>query len=75
MIRFIDLGDQILEGERQFAFWNTVPDMFLTYNGNQVWSTWIGFEADVIWHVGEERAQAIFERFEPLVPNWAKEVK
>lgn len=39
MIRFIDLSDQICEGEKEFAFFNTTAYAFLTFSGNQVWDT------------------------------------
>ena len=73
MIHFIDLGEQILEGERKFAFYNTVSDMFLNYNGNQVWNKWVDFQTDVIWHLSVEQGQDIFKRLEPLIPEWVKE--
>lgn len=44
MIRFIDLGDQILEGSRQFAWWNTVVDQFMKYDYQHSWDTWEEFE-------------------------------
>lgn len=31
MIRFIDLGDQILEGQREFAFFDTTSDTFVGF--------------------------------------------
>ena len=46
MIRFIDLGDQILEGQREFAWFDTVTDTFEEVNGNQTWDTWEEFEED-----------------------------
>lgn len=46
MIRFIDLGDQILEGQREFAWWDTISDTFEEFNTNQAWETWEEFEAD-----------------------------
>jgi len=44
MIRFIDLGDQILEGTKHFAWWDTVTDTFETCNYEQAWETWLEFE-------------------------------
>lgn len=35
VIRFIHLGDQINEDADEFAFYNTVPDRFLTIAGVQ----------------------------------------
>ena len=46
MKRFIDLGEQILEGERCFAWFNTVVDQFEEYGGVQAWQTWAEFEQD-----------------------------
>lgn len=46
MIRFIDLGDQIVEGTREFAWWDTVTDTFLQFSGEQTWETWDQFETD-----------------------------
>ena len=36
MIRFIDLSDQIQEGQKAFAFFNTVTDSFVSFNYIQV---------------------------------------
>jgi len=46
MIRFIDLGDQILEGTKSFAWFDTVIDKFETFNGCETWETWEKFEED-----------------------------
>ena len=48
MIRFIDLGDQILllEGHKEFAWFDTVTDTFEEFNGNQTWDNWEDFEED-----------------------------
>lgn len=43
MIRFIDLGDQILEGHREFAFFDTIVDLFERFNGEETWYTWEDF--------------------------------
>jgi hypothetical protein len=74
MIRLIDVGQQTSDGEgpRQFAFWNTDPDMFLDYNGSQVWSTLDELKDDLAWHLGTEQAEITIKRLEPLVPDWAK---
>jgi len=49
MIRYVDIGDQIMEDSSQFAWWNTIRDKFLEFDGNQVWDTWCEFEVD-FWH-------------------------
>ena len=48
MIRFIDLGDQILlvEGHKKFAWFDTVSDTFEEFGANQTWDTWEDFETD-----------------------------
>ena len=48
MIRFIDLGDQITtDGTQEFAWYDTIVDKFITFNGNQVWETWVECEYDI----------------------------
>ena len=65
MKRFIDLGDQILEGGRQFAWFNTVIDCFEEHSGEQVWATWAEFERDFM---GTD-----LPRYHRLFPtNWPK---
>jgi len=44
MIRFIDLGDQILEGQRKFAWWDTIHDEFFSFSLEQAWETWKEFQ-------------------------------
>jgi len=48
MIRYIDVGDQIfLDGEtKEFAWFDTITDTFLTVVGIQVWETWNDFVDD-----------------------------
>lgn len=36
MIRFIDLGTQI-SSEREFTFYHTITDTFVTVDGEQTW--------------------------------------
>lgn len=38
MIRFIDIGDQICEGNNDFAFYDTITDSFLTLGDFQTFS-------------------------------------
>ena len=66
MIRFIDIGEQILDGERNFAWFNTITDCFFEYNGTQVWSSWDEF-VDDFNDYGYE-----FERFKRLY-KWKNE--
>ncbi|MFX0198974.1 MAG: hypothetical protein ACFFCW_22865 [Candidatus Hodarchaeota archaeon] len=76
MIRFIDLGDQILEGSRQFAWWSTIIDQFMIYNYEQSWDTWEEFD-----HAYREDEKQIdmtntmytLERYKGLFPkDWEK---
>ncbi len=48
MIRFIDLGDQIIEGYPEFAWYNTVICKFETFMENQTWETWSEFQNDYL---------------------------
>lgn len=50
MIRFVDLGKQLGLDEgcpRQFAFYNTVVDAFVTTDLGCVWSSWKEFEDEI----------------------------
>ncbi len=47
MIRFIDLGDQITEGFREFAWFDTISDSFIDLCGEQTWETWERFEGSL----------------------------
>jgi hypothetical protein len=48
MIRFVDLGHQLnvnaSEGLRYFAWYDTVCDHFLDFDGEQTFNTWSEFE-------------------------------
>ena len=39
MIRFVAIGGQIIRGEKDFAFFDTVTDNFITINGYQVFDS------------------------------------
>jgi len=62
MIRFIDLGDQILEGQREFAWWDTVVDEFEEFNTAQTWETWEDFAEDYLM----EEANGTISQSHPL---------
>lgn len=69
MIRFIDLGKQIgLDDEwpREFAFYNTVPDLFIQGAGSQVWDNWKDCELDL----REDHDDAFVARCFNLLPTW-----
>lgn len=63
------IGDQILEGRRDFALYDTVRDRFLRFSGSDVWGSWESLEEDVRddgrWTPDE--AQALLDRVRPLV--------
>ena len=47
MIRFVDIGDQItLDGTKEFAWFDTIVDRFIEFNGTHVWDCWEVFEED-----------------------------
>jgi hypothetical protein len=46
MIRFIDLKDQICEGTREFAWYDTVRDEFFGFPNAYTWESWEDFEED-----------------------------
>jgi hypothetical protein len=39
MIRYIYVGDQIDEGAKDFAFFDTITDSFISFDGEQVFSS------------------------------------
>ncbi len=77
MIRFIDLGDQILEGQREFAWWDTITDQFLEFSTSQRWENWKEFEVDFRLHFptteqvvsGDTPRADKLERFKRLFPK------
>lgn len=66
MIRFIDLGDQILGGEKEFAWYNTVTDQFLKLSDSQTWSCWKDFVEDFWGDVDYDPSPEDLERFTRL---------
>lgn len=72
MIRFIDLGKQIAVDEtdpdypRQFAFYDTISDQFISANGGQVFDTWNEFHVNAAHELTSER----IERCRSLCPAW-----
>ena len=73
MIRFIDLGKQIAVDEsdpdysRQFAFYNTISDTFLSANGGQVFDSWWEF----LENAETELSSEMINRCRALCPGWA----
>ncbi len=46
MIRFVYIGSQIVDNSTDFAWFNTVTDQFIEFNGTHVWADWDEFEGD-----------------------------
>ncbi len=66
MKRFIDIGEQTDEGDKQFAFYDTVRGEFETHNGSQTWCCVSDFEED---YKGQE-----IKRYLSLIPEfWPEE--
>jgi hypothetical protein len=63
MIRCIYIGNQITEGDQDFAFFDTVSDTFLNFDGEEVFSSKEEFIAAAS---GE-----LLERCLPLIPACA----
>ena len=59
--RFIDLGAQVIEGAREFAFYDTITDRFEDFGGEQAWATWDEFA---------EVCSGDRERYRALCPPW-----
>ena len=77
MIRFIDLGDQILEGEPEFAWYTTITDTFIEIGGNQTWYSWKDFEEDfrTEHQLGMIPDSWTIERFLGLFPDdWGEKI-
>lgn len=66
MIRFVDVRGQGLRA--RFSFWTTVIDRFLSYSGNQAWSTWEDFRADFTASTNATPQQ--LQRYRSLCPAW-----
>jgi hypothetical protein len=66
MIRFIDLRRQGVG--YKFAFFNTVNDKFISFNGTMAWNTKQEFIADCVLNHGE----GFQRRFLSLIPTWAE---
>jgi hypothetical protein len=69
MKRFIDLGNQtgnidFKRGQREFAFYCTVRDVFESFNTTQTWSSVEDFISDY-----EEDGGTELERFLGLIPD------
>ena len=45
MIRFINIGDQVQEGNKDFAFYDTISDSFVSFDGEQLFESVEDFKA------------------------------
>ena len=62
MIRFIYIGEQITGGSEDFAFYDTVADQFLSFQGEHVFDGRKEFE---LYAKNDERFQRCFD----LIPE------
>lgn len=65
MIRFINLGEQILGGTPMFAWYDTLSGTFEMFNASESWKTWKEFKED---HAVEEEyiVEKCFYRKQPI---------
>jgi hypothetical protein len=64
MIRFVDLRSADIAGNR-FAFFDTVPDLFVELHDEQAFDTWADFE-----ELFKGSGYLDLERFRGLCPEW-----
>ena len=77
MIRYIDLKDQRCEDYPEFAWFDTVRDEFIEFNGSQTWRCWDDFERDFKGTDGWSNLSGYswsteLERFRGLFPKKGK---
>lgn len=73
MIRFVYIGEQIIDGNQNFAWYDTITDEFISFNGQMIFDSWEDFEkahelekADA-WmgeHTDIERFRSLFPKQE-----------
>lgn len=67
MIRYVHIGDQILEDRDQFAWFDTVIDEFIEFNNETVFNSWDEFqeylEQTEYWNpLARARFESLFPR-------------
>ena len=71
MIRFVDMTDALeLDGERAFAWFDTVTDTFMEFVGEEIWHSWASFAVD--WEedrLSRANPKSEIERFRRLFPK------
>jgi len=65
MLRYVYIGDQVIEGGEQFAFFDTVADSFLEYGGDTVFD---GFDDLVEVYDADKYTQHDWSRLLALMP-------
>ena len=74
MIRFVDLGEQILDGTREFTFYDTVTEEFIVINGSCKWDSWDDFYANWMEDIVDGDVNTTYynylKRFHTLCPGW-----
>jgi len=78
MIRFVDLGKQIgldEEWPREFAYFDTIVDLFVKVNDEHLWASWDEFKESYRMEHTTDAPENFYplERFENLCHPWAKE--
>ena len=65
MIRFIDISNQIIDKEFNFAWYDTVQDRFVDIGDSQVWDSWKDFKEayEIFGH-----SNFTYDRFYSLFP-------
>ena len=68
MLRFVKIGGQIIEGDKSFAYFDTVRDRFIEFNDCQVFESWEDF---LMWRKDEENKYPQFglDRFWGITPH------
>lgn len=69
MIRFVDLRPADIVGFR-FAFWDTVENRFVEFNGDQAWETMWDFQDSCR---SGDAVESFARRLTGLAPEWARE--
>lgn len=70
MIRFLNIKDQICEGQNSFAFYDTISDTILEFDGDQVFDTLNEFEqAYKKSYMNKEGGTRPLSRFVSLIPE------
>jgi hypothetical protein len=71
MKRFIDLRGQ--DTGYRFAWWDTVRDVFESFDGEHAWNTWDEFEPAYVAEQGRSGFKSARQRYLGLCPSWVFE--